>query len=100
MSDEPAHKLPDELRRECVDAAAAWIEMVDLGEIATKQHFSAEETSRIAETTNRVVRALRRMSVTYGLAPAIRFRGAIFALAPHPESLVVLPEDQIPSIDG
>jgi hypothetical protein len=40
------------------------------------------------------------MRVTYGPMPAILFRGVIFTLASHPESLVAVPEDQIRPIDG
>jgi hypothetical protein len=100
MSSEAAHQLPDELRQELVEAVPAWLEMADLGEVATKRHFSADETSHIAETHNRVVQALRRILGTDGILPAIRFRGTIFALASHPESLVVVREDEIRPIDG
>jgi hypothetical protein len=100
MSDEQNHQLPDELRQEFVDAGAAWLEMAYRSDIATKQHFSADETRRIGDTQQRVIEALRRMRVTYGPMPAILFRGVIFTLASHPESLVAVPEDQIRSIDG
>jgi hypothetical protein len=98
MSDEPTRQLPDELRQEFVEAATAWLELKHCAE--KRSFLDAKETHLLAERHGRVIDVLRRMLVMHGLVPAIRFRGIIFMLAPHPESLVSVEEASIRSIDG
>jgi hypothetical protein len=96
MSQAAEQNLPEETRREFVEAASAWLELRHLGE---KRSFSVQESHLLAERHRRIIDVLRRMLRTHAMVPALRFRGIIFALAPHPESLLVIEEASIRSVD-
>jgi hypothetical protein len=95
MSEEQdRQRIPAHIRRDFADAASAFLE------VATKRGLSRDEISRMNETHDRVVEALRQAFGASRNVSAIRFRGKIFSLAPRSEALVVIPKDQIHSIDG
>lgn len=98
--------IPGKERQEFIEAASSylslkeWTEHIGEQQGGTIHHLTDDEAKRILDSTNRLIKVLRRLAFNHNVYPAIRFRGSIFALGLPVETLIVIPEDKIEMIDG
>jgi hypothetical protein len=97
--------IPDQERQAIVEAASAilglkeWTEHLGAQQGGTISRLSDDESKRILEPYERLRKLLRRLAFNHNIQPAVRFRGMIFALGLPTETLVVIPEDKIETIE-
>lgn len=98
--------IPDQERQALIEAASSilalkeWTEHLGEKQGGTISHLSDDEARRALEPTNKMIRVLRRLAFNHNIQPAVRFRGMIFALGLPTETLIVIPENKIETIDG
>jgi hypothetical protein len=98
--------IPDQERQAFVKAASSilalkeWTEHLGEKQGGTISQMSDHEAKRVLEPHEQMRKLLRRLAFNHNIQPAVRFRGMIFALGLPTETLIVIPENKIETIDG